>query len=64
MSIVEKVITKFIEKVLRDMENLTDNIGQEKDISVIELSRQDMKNKEVYKKLFARQTLLNLLKVF
>ena len=64
MKVVDTLITKFVEKQLQKMEELTDDIQQEKGLTIIGSSKQDLKNQEIYKKLFAKQTLLSFLKIF
>jgi len=64
MKIVDALIAKFTEKILADMEKIADELEQERDLSPIEDAKQNLINKELYKKLFARQSLLSVLKIF
>jgi len=64
LKIVESLIAKFIEKVLKDMEKIADSLEQDDGLNPIEKVKQDMRNKEAYKKMYSKQALLIILKIF
>jgi len=64
MNIVDKLIAIFVDKVLKDMEKLADEIQVDYDASVFEKAKQDLHNKSIHKKIYSKQTLLVMLRIF
>lgn len=64
MKIIDTLVTKFVEKILKDMENISDELIVEKTNRPIDDAKNDLINKEAYKKLYAKQALLQILRIF
>jgi len=59
MKIVDKLIEAFVTKILKDMEQISEELHQEVNLPPIDKAKQDLANKEMFKKLNSRQALLS-----
>ena len=64
MKIVDMIITKFVEKVLNDMEKISEDLSPSNEGSFINQANQELKNQDVYRRLFRKQALLAVLRMF
>jgi len=64
MKIVDRLVEKFVTKVLSDMEKISDDLVLNEKAKPIEQNMNQLHNDELYRKLYKKQALLLILRVF